>query len=136
MINGFIVMTNFPNHRYALAPFEDRDNNGVTHYRMARAYIQKYFQTFDIKKGFALLRSIRNRSEIYPTRCSLIFTPHAGEVYLCLENNFDRIWKLSINSQTIETYRGFQSHRRLTLYADGLLTAELLSRSLFSLGTF
>lgn len=125
--DGVIVMTNFSNHRYKLNPIAEKGDNGVTRYRIAHAYIQNNLQSFDVQEGIALLRLVQIQSDIYATRCSLVFKPHAGEVYICLENNFDKVWKISLKNQTIETYGGFQSHRRRIIPADGLLTTELVS---------
>ena len=73
-----------------------------------------------------VLMLARNTSEIYQTRCSRIFDPERGEIYISLEADFDRIWKISLEKQIIETYRGFTSSRRQSIPAAGLLASELM----------
>jgi len=48
---------------------------------------------------------------LYPTRCSMVFDPNNLEIYVYLEKNFNKIFKLSLENQTIETYSGIESFR-------------------------
>jgi hypothetical protein len=47
------------------------------------------------------------------------------EIFICLEGNFDKIWKVSLVNQSIETWRGFASFRREPIPAQGVSGADL-----------
>jgi len=47
------------------------------------------------------------------------------EIYICLEENVHKIWKVSLEKQTIETHRGFASFKGRPIPAEGLLATEL-----------
>ena len=58
------------------------------------------------------------------TRCSMVFDPDKKEIFICLEGDFKKIWKISLKNQTIETHRGFASFKRNSIPAEGMLASE------------
>ena len=56
----------------------------------------------------------------------MAFDPNKKTIYISLEGDFDKIWKVSLGTQTIETFRGFESFKRELIPAEGLSAAELL----------
>lgn len=121
----YIVMTNFPNHQLKGKSFEEAEGVGAERFKIANRYIKDNFKIFDIQKGIEVLKLAQNTSEIYPTRCSMVFDPKKKEIYICLEKNFEKIWKVSLENQTIETYRGFASFKRQPIPVEGVLAPEL-----------
>ena len=122
----YIVMTNFPNHLLKGKRYDTADGVGADRFKIAHQYIGSHFNDFDVEKGMQVLKLARNTSEAYSTRCSMIFDPTKKEIYISLEANFDKIWKVSLENQTIETHHGFAFFKRQPLPASGLLATELL----------
>lgn len=121
----YIVMTNFPNYQLKGKSYEKAEGIGSERYKIVHRYIRSNFQDFDIEKGMEVLKLAQNRSKIYTTRSSMVFDPHRKEIYICLEGNFARIWKVSLETQFIETFRGFTSFRREPIPAEGMSAADL-----------
>jgi hypothetical protein len=121
----YIVMSNFPNYQLIGKSYEDADGDGAERFKIAHQYIRSNFRDFDIEKDFEMLKLAKNKSELYATRCSMVFDPQKKEIYISREANFDKIWKVSLENQTIETYRGFASFKRQPIPAEGLLATEL-----------
>jgi hypothetical protein len=55
----------------------------------------------------------------------MVFDPERGEVFIALETDYDKIWKVSLTEGTIETYQGFAEHRQWVLDASGILATDL-----------
>jgi hypothetical protein len=55
----------------------------------------------------------------------MIFDPEKRQIYICLEGEFEKIWKVSLESRTIETYDGFGSFKRVPIPAEGISSSEL-----------
>ena len=56
---------------------------------------------------------------------AMVFDPDKKEIYICLEGNFKKIWKASLENRTIETYRGFAPFRLEPIPAEGMSAADL-----------
>ncbi len=120
---NFIVMTNFP-----LAEFEDTSYEAVygagsDRYKTAYRYLMEQ-DTFDLDSGFTLLKSAVSRGTNGPTRCSMVFDPGSNEVFVALEGNFDKIWKISLENETVETFRGFDKYYVIDI-GEGVAASEL-----------
>ncbi len=55
----------------------------------------------------------------------MAFDPHQKTIYISLEGDFDKIWKVSLETQTIETFRGFASFKRELIPPEGMSAADL-----------
>jgi hypothetical protein len=123
-INGdFIVMTNFPLFQFADEPYDTVYGAGSDRYKTAYRYLMNHAKSFELEDGFSLLKSVVNHSTNAPTRCSMIFDPGGNEVYIALEGNFDKVWGISLENETVETFRGFE---RITMdIGEGVLASEL-----------
>ena len=51
-------------------------------------------------------------------------------MYLALEGNFDKIWKVSLENSTIETWKGFQTHKLLKMGISGIWEDTLAKEAL------
>ena len=43
-----------------------------------------------------VLNLAKNKSETYPTECSMVFDPNKKEIFISLEGNFDKTWRVSL----------------------------------------
>jgi hypothetical protein len=120
----FIVMTNFPLFKYAGDPYNTVYGAGSDRYRTAYTYLMNNVEQFELEDGFTLLKGVVNHSTNAPTRCSMIFDPGSNEVYIALEGSFDRVWKISLENETIEIFEGFDEHITPDI-SKGVLASEL-----------
>lgn len=120
---NFIVMTNFPINEVADKPYENVYGAGSDRYKTAYAYLAEHANTFDLDDGFYLLKSVVSQG-MSATRCSMVFDPENNDVYIALEGNFDMIWKISLESETVETFKGFDEHFVMDI-GDGVFASEL-----------
>lgn len=127
MKGNFIVMTNFPNNECADTGYEEVYGAGDDRYKAAYAYLLEHNSTFDVDDGFAVLKRAVNTSEYYPTRCSLVFDPENNDVYVALEGNFDKIWKISLENETVETFKGFDTYFVMDI-GEGVTATQLKAR--------
>lgn len=121
---NFIVMTNFPLAEFENTPYETVYGAGSDRYKTAHRYLMENADAFDLDDGFTLLKSVVSRGTNGPTRCSMVFDPESNEVYIALEGNFDKIWKISLENETVETFRGFDSHVVMDI-GEGVTASEL-----------
>jgi hypothetical protein len=122
----FIVMTNFPLFQFTGEPYETVYGAGSDRYKTAYRYLRNHAKVFQLEDGFTLLKSVVNHSTDFPTCCSMIFDPGSSEVYIALEGNFDKVWKISLENETLETFRGFDEHVTMNI-GEGVLASELES---------
>jgi len=124
--NGFVVMTNFYHHEVDPRALEDLEVEGIDEferYLVAEEMIGEKMPDFSWRDGFEVLAAVC--VEPY-TRSSVIINPEDNIVYLSIESDFSRIWKLDLHEKTIETLEGFAEHRREEIPEDGLLSSYLL----------
>ena len=116
-----LVMTNFANCRFEETDRDSVYGVGADRYRIAHDYLDEHFEGFDVADGLELLESASWRA----TRCSMVFDPLAGEVYVALEGDFSRVYRVSLEDATIETHSGFEEHESWKLGRFGVSTAVL-----------
>jgi hypothetical protein len=121
----FHVMTNFPVYQFAGKSYEEVEGSGSTRYKIAYQYLLEQAEHFDIEYGLALLQVAINTSAEYPTRCSMVFDPTTQEIYVALEGNFEKIWKVSLQDGTMETWKGFTEPVTVPLTTQGILASSL-----------
>jgi hypothetical protein len=121
----YMVMSNFPIYQLKGKSYEEAEGIGSERYKIAHRYIRRNLKDFDVEKGMEVLKLAKNKSKTYTTRSSMVFDPDKKEIYICLEGNFDKVWKVSLENQSIETYHGFASFRREPIPAEGLSAADL-----------
>ena len=115
-------MTNFRN-----ADFLDQVyGEGAHRYKTACEYISNNIQDFDFNHGIETLKTTVQSEGSYQTLCSMLFSPSENAVYIILQRNFNKLWKLSLNQNTIETFKGFDRYLKITLNSSGFLASELV----------
>jgi hypothetical protein len=125
--NGFIVMTNFPNYEFIGEAYNSVYGVGSGRYIAAYGYIQDHFSGFGYENGFETLRRTVQSEGDYPTQISFLFDPVHMEIYFCLDRDFSRVWKVSFENGTLETYSGFSGHITHTIGASGIWASDLMA---------
>ena len=121
----YMIMTNFPETSIKGKTLHEIQGVGANRYKMADKMISDGFNTFDLDAAIlTLLRTAQIDSQ-YSTQCSFVFRPEKNEVYLMLWREYDRVWKISMNDNTIETYKGFAENHKLTLDSKGVTLSQL-----------
>lgn len=119
--DGRLVMTNFANCRFAGADRDSIYGVGAERYRTAHDLIEERFDGFDVDDAMDVLAAAASEW----TRTSMVFDPLAGEVFVALEGDFSRIFRVSIEEATVETHTGFDEHESWKLGRFGVSTAVL-----------
>jgi len=123
--DNFILMTNFPIYEFVGKPYLKVIGVGEDRYKIAYKEIKNHKKNFDFIQGFKILEKAKNTSKKCPTVCSMIFDPIELNVYIALFGVFDKIWKISILNNTIETYKGFNKQCNFKLGPKGILSSQL-----------
>jgi len=123
--NKFIVMSNFSNHGLTGKFYKEAAGAGADRYITAYDHIMANLNSFSIDKGFDLLEKVSLREKDCSTQCSMIFQPQTNHIYISVYQDFETIWKVSLNNNTIETHRGFDKYVKTRLREDGILASEL-----------
>jgi hypothetical protein len=120
----FLLMTNFP-----LADFEGKDfrqtrGAGADRYQKAWTYIAETLDRFDTTQAFETLHRAQGDGDS-PTLCSMVFLPNRREVFISLNRDFAKIWRVSLRDETVSTYQGFAGFGELPITEKGVLASDL-----------
>ena len=128
---NFMVMTNFPIGSMADKAYFEAQGKGSDRYVICHEYLDRYASHFNVENGLELLSKCLNPDPQYPTACSMVFDPQNRNVYIVLERNFSKIWKLAMENNQIETWRGFKKDLKISIPIgdQGLLVSNLLPHS-------
>lgn len=122
---GFIVMTGASAGKNTANDGNSDEKIEKDTYDNAFTYIRDKKQGFSIDKGFEVLKNTVQSWKGGGTLCSMIFDPVDCEVFIALNGDFSKIWKASLNNETIETWKGFKNKTRINL-GNGVTAGELL----------
>ena len=125
--NNFLVMTNFSNYDFIGKPLDQINGVGADRYKTAYQYIEANKDTFGFDNGIETLHRTIQSSGDFKTQVSFLFDPVNNEIYIILQRDFTRIWKVSIENETVETYSGFNQFVQLPIPATGISSSELLT---------
>lgn len=118
----FIVMTNFKNSDFRDAPYYQVTGEGADRYVKAHELIQGHRSNFDCDAAFEVLKATTQESTV----SSLVFLPKENSVYFTLFGDFDKVWKVSLDEKTLETYRGFADHKKSPITQVGIFGSDLV----------
>jgi hypothetical protein len=121
----FIVMTNFPVYEFEGKHYSEVYGDGSDRYKIAYDEIIKSRNKFGIEQAFEVLKKTKFTSEYFPTVCSMVFDPAGLYVYLVLFGIFEKIWRISITENIIESYAGFEETYKFKISKKGILASEL-----------
>jgi len=120
--DDFIVMTNFKNSDFRGQSYDRVAGTGSDRYIKAYDHIVANKDNFSIDAALEGLEKTAQRS----TLCSMVFAPKENNIYFALNQDFSKLWKLSIDDKTIETFRGFGESAKFPIPEEGVLAADLL----------
>ena len=63
--------------------------------------------------------------ETWSTKASTIYDPLNRTVYICIDGDFNHVWKVSMDARTIETFSGFTEDQSMQLGDNGITVKEL-----------
>jgi len=118
---GYIVMTNFPVCALEHSAPEEIPGVGIDRYVAARDYLEEHAESLDLEGAFEVLE----RTSWTFTRASMVFAPESGEVYVAFDRDYDKVYRISLASRTVETYRGFAEPATWRIGPRGLAAAAL-----------
>jgi hypothetical protein len=121
--DNFIVMTNFKHSDFRDMPLEEISGTGADRYRAACKYLAESRENFNIDNAFACLQKTAQAI----TLCSMVFEPRESCIYLALDKNFEKLWKISLKDKSIETYKGFEESIKFQIPEgmEGILASDL-----------
>jgi hypothetical protein len=116
------AMANFPLYQFIEKPYDQVFGRG------AESYKGVWKAMLESEDGFGLEEAIYTLEQVVipTTECSVIYFPLKEEIYVGFDGNFDKMWKISLKSEMIETFKGFDEKKTCQLNANGILKSELL----------
>jgi hypothetical protein len=118
---NFHVMTNFNNANFIGKDYREIQAVSADRYKSIYKMILEKMGHFTFDIGFDILKGATQSS----TRSSVLYYPKKGEIYVVMDRNFARIWRISLTNETIETYRGFKTSKKVKLDDNGITETEL-----------
>lgn len=119
----YIIMTNFPN-----AYLKDTETSelqsipfgGMDRYEIVDAYIREHLEHFSFEEGLSALEAARNENYFSPTVYSMVFDPTNKAIFMTVKGDFDHVWKVDMESHTVETFRGFEKPLKIEINDKGV----------------
>lgn len=125
MDGDFMVMANFANHSLKGKSYKDARGTGAQRFITAHEFLAETGQDFSVEQGFSLLKNTRCRESNFETLSSMVFQPGSNTVYIALDLNMDRIWKIDIASKVLETVKGHRRYEKRAIDENGILSEDL-----------
>ncbi|MCX5973719.1 MAG: hypothetical protein NTU59_03410 [Coprothermobacterota bacterium] len=122
----FLLMANFSLADFAGKDFRQTRGAGADRYQKAWAYIAETLDRFDATQAFETLRRAQSDGD-FSTLCSMVFLPNRSEVFIALNRDFSKIWRVSLRDETVSTYQGFAGSGELSVTERGVLVSDLLT---------
>ncbi len=123
--NNFQVATNFP--LYLLRSSDDLGDDNCNRYATAYTMINDNIENFDLSAGMKVLKSTAQSAPEATTIYSFLYDAGENAIYLVLDQNFEKIWRFTFESKTIETYQGFEHDTAFAVDEQGVSLMELLA---------
>lgn len=135
---NFTVMTNFYNSSYEDTDLEDIQDVGSERYKIAYKYINENIDKFDVESAFECLSKVVQKPSFssWPTQYSLVMDPVNKDIYFTIARDFDKVWKISLENETIETYIGFDEYTIAHMPINGFTLSELENSNLDNFKTY
>lgn len=121
-----LLMNNFPLADFAGKDFRLMQGAGADRYQKAWTFIAETLDRFDATQAFETLRRAQNDGDS-PTLCSMVFLPNRREVFIALNRDFGKIWRVSLRDRTVSTSQGFAGSGELPVTDQGVLASDLLA---------
>ncbi|MBD3277890.1 MAG: hypothetical protein GF388_06300 [Candidatus Aegiribacteria sp.] len=124
----FIVMTNFSVSESTGLPYDQATGTGADRYISAWESLQSVRGACDIDEALWVLESALNESPEFPTRASMVFDPDDNVVYVAVDGNMEKVWRISLSQRTVSDYRGLPEALWYELPDEGITSQELSLR--------
>ena len=121
----FIVMTNFTSSDFENKGFNEVFGPGDNRYIKAYEYLSQVKGTFKIEDAFNILKQNIQESSKTQTLTSMIFLPKDNEIYFVIKRRFDKVWKISLDNNILETFSGFKNDIKMPLDSNGICASDL-----------
>ncbi len=125
MENNMLVMSNFPLYKFAGQPYTSVTGVGAARYKTLYEYVRDNNDSFSILKGFEGLSRCR-QSGGFATRFSIVCDPDSNNIYISFRNDFNKIWRISLDEKIIETWSGFDFYYSRGIGETGISSEELI----------
>ena len=122
----FIVMTNFPNGSIQGKPYTEVTGAGADRYLIAYENIENNLKEFNVELGLETLEKAVLVGDS-TTQASMVFDPVKMEIFVALNRQYSQIWKISLEGETIETYRGFPEFEKKSLGPTGITESRMVT---------
>ncbi len=122
---NWIVMTNFRNADFINTLPPEIVGVGDERYRNALSYIEEHYNSFGLSEAIGTLEAAINTDTEWSTKASMVFDPLEGIVYIGIDGDFQRLWRVSIDQGIIETWSGFVKYRSALVRGRGITVPEL-----------
>ena len=123
---SFIVMTNFPIALQAEKDYKDLTGFSIDRYVTAYEYIEEHFEEFNIEMAFEALEKTAQEGGTYPTQYSVVHDPVNQVSYIAIQRDYEKIWKVSLADNSVETYTGFNKQIAYTIGEEGVPFSQLV----------
>ncbi len=126
MKEKFIIMTNFANNSINGKNYREAKGIGSDRYIAGYEFLKNNNENFNMEKGFKTLELMKNTNPKFPTCCSMVFDPGSNNIYIALFTNFQKVYKVSLEEKTIETFKGFEKYKKINIDSNGVLISSLI----------
>lgn len=127
--DNFMIMSNFSNYDHKDKPIDEITGAGADRYKTAYEYINENIDDFTLDSGWEVLKRTVQNSASYSTQCSMLFDSENGEVYIAIKSDFEKIWKVSLEDETIECIKGSDEPIELQIGSSGVLISDINNTS-------
>ena len=123
----YLVMTNFSNADAFNPDTQEMEGVDCERYLAAESYIVQRGDAFTIEDGLEALNRSMQSGGSFPTQNSMICDPVNGDIYIVVQRDFEKVWKVSLAQKTIESYSGFAQPIKRNLDEQGITVQELIA---------
>jgi hypothetical protein len=124
----FIVMTNFSCFESINLEYTEVTGTGAARYVAAWEALETNAECLDVDGAMDVLHAALNHSDGFPTRVSMVFDPYDNSVYVALDGNLDKVWKITLEEGVVSSYRGLPDELSYPLPEGGISSFDLALR--------
>lgn len=111
----FFLAANFSKYYYKNVDYKDIRDKSSDRYIAGYDYILENYKDFDVFRGIGMLEAMKCEESGFNTLCSFLYEPSTNSVYIAISRDYNRIWKISIDDETIETFAGFENQMKFKM---------------------
>lgn len=115
MINGLQPLSQTENEIY---DFSHPNNQKIR----VESEILKRISEFSINDGFIVLEQAQPNQNLI---ASVVIDAENNQIFLCFDKDFEKIWMINLDGETIETYSGFEQYHKGNIPEIGITANDL-----------